>query len=110
VQPLRKLRAAIAGERYTLGTIGLLGDAICLFPDDDRALLRWRRRILAAVGAVDETNESWRMHLTLSRGLTSPALGAIEASIGPALPLDCKIDRLLIAQRHADSRVTLRPL
>jgi hypothetical protein len=110
VDRLGKLCSEIRGEQYELGTIGPLGDAVCLFPDDDRALLRWRRRILAVVGSGDETNESWRMHLTVSRGLTPPAMGAIEASIGLALPLHCKIDRVLIAQRHADSRVTLRAL
>ena len=43
---LRGLKAAIAGERYTLKSVGTLGGAICLFCEDDRALLRWRRTIL----------------------------------------------------------------
>jgi 2'-5' RNA ligase superfamily len=107
---LGKLCAEIRGERYKLDTLGPLGDAVCLFPDDDRALLGWRGRILAAVGSDDETDESWRMHLTVGRGLAPPAIGAVEASIGRALPLHCEIDRVLIAQRHAGSRVTLRPL
>lgn len=110
VDRLGELCSEIRGEQYELGTIGPLGDAVCLFPHDDRALLRWRKRILAAVGTGDETNESWRMHLTVSRGLTPAAMGALEAAIGPALPLHCKIDSVLIAQRRADSRVTLRPL
>jgi hypothetical protein len=98
------------GEQYALGTIGPLGDSVCLLPDDDRALLCWRTRILAAVGTGDETDESWRMHLTVTRGPARSAMGAIEASIGPALPLHCKIANVLIARRHADSRVTLRSL
>jgi hypothetical protein len=110
IRPLRKLCSAIRGEHYKLGAIGTLGDAVCLFPDDDRALLRWRESILAAVGASDETSESWRIHLTVSRGLAPPAARAVEASIVPALPLHCEIDGLLIAQRHPDSRVTLRAL
>jgi hypothetical protein len=110
LHPLRKLRSAMQGERYELGTVGTLGDALCLFPDDDRALLYWRERILSAVGASDDTDQSWRMHLTVSRGLAPSAVRAVEASIRPALPLHCEIDRLLIAQRLPSSRVTLRSL
>jgi hypothetical protein len=98
------------GERYKLAAVGTLGDAVCLFPDDDRALLRWRKSILAMVGASDDTDASWRMHLTLSRGLAAPGMRAIEASIIPALPLQCEISGLLIARRYQDSRITMRAL
>jgi 2'-5' RNA ligase superfamily len=110
LRPLRKLRAAIDGERYTLGTIGTLGDAVCLFPDDDRALLSWRESVLAAVGSSDDTDAGWRIHLTVSRGLAPPAMREIEASIATALPLHCEIDGLLIAKHEADSRITVQPL
>jgi hypothetical protein len=110
VNALRKLCSAIQGEQYKLGAIGALGDTVCLFPEDDRALLRWRDSILATVGADDDTDESWRIHLTVSRGLTPSAMRAIEASIVSALPLHCEVNGLLIAQRHPDSHITLRAL
>ncbi|HTA36172.1 MAG TPA: 2'-5' RNA ligase family protein [Solirubrobacteraceae bacterium] len=107
---LRELCSQIRGERYALSAIGTLGDALCLFPEDDRALVHWRERILTAVGTSDETDAGWRMHLTVSRGLAPPAVRTIEASIVPALPLHCEIDHLVIARRDADSRVTLQTL
>jgi hypothetical protein len=107
---LRQICAAMQGERYELSALGTLGDALCLLPEDDRALLRWRESILAAVGMGDDSGESWRMHLTVSRGLTPPAIRAIEASIVPVLPLHCEIDGLLLARRDSDSRITLRAL
>ncbi|HEY1451305.1 MAG TPA: hypothetical protein VGF47_10155, partial [Solirubrobacteraceae bacterium] len=58
----------------------------------------------------DDTDEGWRLHLTVNRGLPSSAMRAIAASIIPTLPLCCEIGGLLIAQRHADSRITLQAL
>lgn len=110
LEALRKLRAAMQGECYELGALGMLGDALCIFPGDDRALLDRRLSILAAVGAADDIDASWRMHVTVSRGLAPAAMRAIEASIAPALPLRCAIDGLLIARRHPDSRITLHAL
>jgi hypothetical protein len=81
VRALRELCSTIRGEQFKLDTIGTLGDAVCLFPGDDRVLLRWRDSILTAVGANDDTDESWRMHMTVSRGVTSQEKREIEASI-----------------------------
>jgi hypothetical protein len=57
-----------------------------------------------------DTDESWRTHLTVSRGLTPTATRAIEAAVLPALPLRCEIDDLLIARRNEDSGTTLQSL
>jgi hypothetical protein len=110
VRALQEFCSAMQGERYVLDAFGTLGDALCLFPDDDRVLLRWREGILATVDACEDTDERWRMHMTVSRGLTPAAMRAIEAAITPALPLHCEIDDLLIARRRPDSGTTLRSL
>ena len=110
VDALRQIRAAMDGERYTLSAIGTLGDAICLFPDADDTLLRWRARILTAVGTTDDNSEDWRVHLTVSRGQSQAAARAIEASLTTALPLHCEVKDLILAQLHSGPRVTLRTL
>jgi hypothetical protein len=107
---LRNVRAAIAGEQFTLTSAGTLGDAICLFPENDRALMRWRKRILDAVGDVDQVNEEWRMHLTVCRTSRQGTIGAIEQAVAKALPVNCEVRGLLLAQMHGDSRVTVKPL
>jgi hypothetical protein len=109
-EALEKLRVAIGGERYTLGSAGTLGDAICLFPDDDGALLRWRAKILETVGAADEVDEKWRIHLTVCRVGRDGTASAVEEAMGNALPLCCEVRGLLLAQLHGDSRVTIQPL
>jgi len=101
---------AIVGERYTLKSVGTLGGAICLFPEDDGALLRWRASILKAVGIPDEVDEQWRIHLTVCRGSREGTAGAVEEAMGKALPLHCEVRGLLLAQMHSDSRVTVQPL
>jgi hypothetical protein len=110
LQALRGLGVAIVGERYTLESVGTLGGAICLFCEDDRALLRWRASILKAVGVPDGVDGQWRIHLTVCRGPRDEPAGAVEEATGKALPLRCEVRGLLLAQMHSDSRVTVQPL
>lgn len=110
LQALRGLGVAIVGERYTLESVGALGGAICLFCEDDRALLRWRASILKAVGVPDGVDEQWRIHLTVCRGSRDWTAGRVEEAMGNALPLRCEVRGLLLAQMHSDSRVTVEPL
>jgi hypothetical protein len=110
LQTLTNLRAAIDGEPYSLTSAGRLGDAICLFPENDGALLRWREMFIAAVGDADEVNDEWRVHLTVCRALRQETIAAVEQAMAGALPLNCEVRGLLLAQMHGDSRVTVRPL
>lgn len=110
LEALGGLATAIDGTRYTLSTVGILGDAISLFPEDDAALLRWRASILEAVGTADAVDEKWRIHLTVCRGPNGGTAGAVEEAMGKALPLDCEVRGLLLAQMRSDSEVTVRQL
>jgi hypothetical protein len=110
IEALARLASAIRGARYTLSTARILGDAICLFPADDAMALRWRANILDAVGAEDEVDEQWRIHLTVCRGANQATMGKVEQTIGPALPLSCEVRELLVAQLLGDSQVSVRAL
>jgi len=110
IEALAHLTSAIRGARYTLNTVRTLGDAICLFPADDAVALRWRADILDAVGAPDEVDEQWRIHLTVCRGANPATVGEVEQAIGRALPLSCEARGLLVAQMLGDSQVSVRPL
>jgi hypothetical protein len=110
VRALGGLAAAIQGTRFVLGTVGTLGDAVCLFPEDDGELLRCRASILDAVGIADAIDEDWRLHLTVCRGATREAIGTVEETIGKTLPIACELRGLLLAQMLGDSEVTLTRL
>jgi hypothetical protein len=97
-QALARLAAAIQGTRFVLGTVGTLGDAVCLFPEDDSELLRWRASILDGVGAPDAIDESWRLHLTVCRGSSPELVDTVEES-----------DRQDPADRLRGSRPASRP-
>lgn len=106
---LGRLAATARGIRFALATVGTLGDAISLFPEDEAQLPRLRALVLDAVGTPDAVDESWRLHLTVCRGATRERVTAVEAMLGVQLPIDCEADGLLLA-RMEDSRVTVRPL
>jgi len=110
IKTLAHLASAIRGTRYTLSTVRTLGDAICLFPADDVVALRWRADILDAVGAPDEVDEQWRIHLTVCRGASRATRREVEQVIGRALPLSCEVRGLLVARMRSDSQVSVRPL
>ena len=107
---LSRLSIAIRGTQYNLASVGTLGDAICLFPDEDSALMQWRASILDAVSVVDELDEHWRIHLTVCRGSNGRSADTIKEAMGTALPLHCEARGLLLAQMLGDSEVTVRPL
>lgn len=109
LEALGLLSAAIRGTQYVLGTVGALGNAICLFPNDDNALLRWRTNVLEAVGVADALDEQWRIHLTVSRG-SSRGVSEIEEALGRVLPLSCEARGLLLVRMGGDSEVTVTPL
>ena len=109
-EPLTELAAAICGTRFSHDSVGALGDAVCLFPENDGELLRWRARILEAVGSGDVIDEDWRIHLTVCRGIPREKIGEVEASLGKSLPITCEVRGLLLAQTLDDSKVTLRQL
>lgn len=107
---LRELAAAMQGRRFTLGVIGRLGEAICLFPQDDRELLRLRAGILETVGVADAIDDGWRLHLTVCRGPGAEGAGAVKETLSKALPIRCEVRGLLLAQLLGDCEVTVRPL
>jgi hypothetical protein len=110
LEDLGELAGAIQGIRYAFSTVGTLGDVVCLFPEDDGVLLRWRTAIIETVGTADALDEDWRLHLTVCRGATRAAVGAVEEAVGEALPLACEVPGLLLVQMLGDSDVTMRPL
>ena len=107
---LEDAAAAIRGTQFALAEVGALGDAICLFPEDDGKLLRWRASILSAVGAADAVDEKWRPHLTVCRGVNAETIQAVERAISPGLPLDCEVPGLLLAQLVGNGDVKMREL
>lgn len=107
---LAGLAAAIRGTPFVLGTVGTLGDAICLFPEDDRDLLRWRASILAAVGEADAVDEGWRLHLTVCRGATEETTTTVEEAIEEKLPIACEARGLLLARMDGEAGVSVRRL
>lgn len=110
IRALEGLAAAIQGTRFVLGSVGTLGDAACLFPEDDGELLRWRASILGAVGTPDAVDGSWRVHLTVCRGASQDAVAAVEDRLAGALPIACEARGLLLAQMVDGSEVTIRQL
>ena len=110
IRALEGLAAAIRGTRFVLAGIGTLGDAVCLLPEDDGELLRWRASILSAIGTPDAVDGSWRFHLTVCRGASKGTLAAVEAVAAETLPIACEARGLLLAQKLGDSEVAMRQL
>jgi hypothetical protein len=98
----------IDGQRYALSTVDVLGDAVCLFPDDDAPLMCWRSRLLDLVGAPDEVDKEWRVHLTVCRGLDLGRADEVLQTLGAMLPLPCVAPGLLLAQMLSPSEVIVR--
>jgi hypothetical protein len=110
LEALGELGREMNGARLILDRIGTLGDALCLLPEDDSGLLRWRASVLEAVGLADSLYERWCPHLTVCRGPEDGTADAIQEALGEALPLDCEVRGLLLAQKLGDSAVRVRPL
>jgi len=108
---LAGLARELRGTRFELATAGMLGDALCLFPAEDAALLAWRERVLRAVGVPDRLDDGWRLHLTVRRYEAAPAeVGEGASALERSLPIACTVGDLLIAEMDASGRVGLRPL
>lgn len=120
---LAAVAVAARGTRFRLGSVGLLGDAVCLFPVDDKPLRELRAGVLATVtdavgeldeggrgGASDRLDASWRPHLTVAR-LGSPVTpDAVHEAVDPALPLDCAVGDLCLSRLEQGDRVTVETL
>ncbi|MBW8060261.1 MAG: 2'-5' RNA ligase family protein [Solirubrobacterales bacterium] len=107
---LSALAVAARGTRYRLDFIDMLGDAICLFPCDDRPLQKWRTRVLSAVGKPDEVSPGWHLHLTICRDKSGDQLNAVREAVDHALPLHCEVRELCIAQLVEPGRAVMESL
>jgi hypothetical protein len=108
---LGELSAAMRGTRYDLDSVGMLGDALSLFPADDAALLRWRKRALDLIGEPDRVDDGWRMHLTVCRlGSSTTESDKIAHALAPSLPVTCEVANLLVAEHDRAGQVSVRPL
>lgn len=109
-ESLAALAAEARGTRYRLDSIDMVGDAVCLLPEDDRPLLNWRTRVLSAVGKPDPTSPAWQLHLTICRDESGDRLIAVRNAVGHALPLDCEVQDLCIARLVEPGRVVMKRL
>jgi hypothetical protein len=101
----------LRGTRFELGTAGMLGDALCLFPAEDAALLAWRERALRAVGIPDRLDAGWRLHMTVRRYESGASDGKESArTLARSLPIACVVGELAIAEVDDAGTATLRPL
>jgi hypothetical protein len=103
---LAELAAEARGTRYRLDFVDLLGNAICLLPEDDLPLLSWRTRVLSAVGKPDGVDSAWRLHLTICRD-GRDRLMAVRDAVDHVLPLDCEVRDLCIARLIEPGRAVL---
>jgi hypothetical protein len=97
-ETLAGLAAAARGTRYRLDSVGVLGDAICMFPGDERPLMQLRERLITAVGGVDAVDPSWRLHLTICRNQSRDSLKAVQKAVDSALPVSCVVRDLCVSR------------
>jgi hypothetical protein len=109
-ESLSALAVAARGTRYRLDFVDMMGDAICLFPRDDRPLKKWRARMLSAVGEPDSVSTAWRLHLTICRDESGEQLSAVRRGVDHALPLDCEVQDLCIARLVESGRAIVERL
>jgi hypothetical protein len=95
------------GQRYELSAVDVLGDAVCLLPDDDSPLMVWRSRLLGLAGVPDDIDNNWRLHLTVCRDSSGPRTDEVERALAGKLPLSCAVQRLLLAQMRSPSEVAV---
>jgi hypothetical protein len=93
-----------------LDFVDMLGDAVCLFPHDDRPLLKWRAQMLSAIGKPDAVSPAWRLHLTICRDESGDQLTAVRKAVDHALPLKCEVRDLYIAQLVGPGRAIMESL
>lgn len=107
---LAELADAARGTQYRLESIGVLGDAICMFPADERPLMRWRERLLAAVGGGDAVDPSWRLHLTICRDRSRGSLEAVREAVDHAMPVSCVVRDLRLSRLLEPGLVSIEEL
>lgn len=107
---LSRMAQEMIGQRYALSAVDVLGDAVCLLPDDDSPLMIWRSRLLDLAGAHDDIDDNWRLHLTICREHSEPRTDEVETALAGKLPLACVVKGLLIAQMRSTSRVAVTAL
>lgn len=110
--PLDQLAAQaqqMAGHRYMLSTVAVLGDAVCLFPEDDGPLMRLRSRLLNLAGYPDALDDNWRLHLTVCRDANT-RVDEIRRALAASLPLPCTVRSLLLAEMCRPEDVRLAEL
>jgi hypothetical protein len=107
---LAELATAARGTRYRLNSVEVLGDAICMLPDDGRPLTQWRERLVAAVDGVDAADPSWRPHLTICRSASRDSLKAIRKAVNHALPVNCVVRDLRLSRLVEPGLVSVESL
>jgi hypothetical protein len=107
---LARVVAAVTGTRYCLDRLGMLGDALCLFPSDVSPLLAVRVRVIEAVGAADAVTAAWRLHLTIARTQRSERIEEVRRGLGQFLPLSCELRDLCLARLLTSGHVTIAVL
>ncbi len=105
-----ELAAAARGTRFRLGSVGLLGEAVCLFLADERPLMEWRERLIAIVGEPDGVDPAWRLHLTVCRNSSPDSLKSVCEAVGQALPIECKVSDLCLVRLTESGHVLTESL
>jgi hypothetical protein len=109
--PLSALAAAARGTRYRLDSVGVLGDAICLFSADERPLTQLREQLVAAIGGGDpEPDRLGSLHLTVCRNRAPDSLAEARATLEPALPISCAVRDLCLSRLIAPDQVSVESL
>lgn len=95
---LAEVAAAARGTGFRLGSVGMLGEAVCAFAEDDRPLRELRERLIAAACQSDALDVAWRPHLTVCRVGSAATLETVREALLPALPLDCTVGDLCLGR------------
>lgn len=97
-EALAEVAEEARGTRFSLGSVGMLGDAVCVFAVDERPLRELRDRLVAAAGRADALDHAWRPHLTVCREGSKMTLEAVREAVDPALPLECTVEDLCLGR------------
>jgi len=96
---------AAIGISYELGEVGMVGDAVSLFPSDEAPLLELRERALAVAGTADGVDQAWRLHLTVTRVEDADRIDLIRRELEPHLPILCSVKTLRLVRLLPSGRV-----
>lgn len=95
--------------RFTLSGVGRVGDSTCLLVADEKPLAALRGEYLDAIGGEEQTDRTWKFHLTISRGASAAAESLIREALEPSLPLECEVGELSLATLRGEE-LTLVPV